>query len=181
MLHSDYHKITSKTAYYLQGKHCFFWGHPRCFGPLGKFQHNIKISIKTDGVSRLSVFCHYDLNNQIISIKVGTVNDVFERNVDLIINEILTLENQFNTLSTKKNEFIDKTEDEEINDKNEKGQSEVTKRLNIALTENYINPWNMKTIHGNRMYASTTKLGKKYVLSGTVILNVLEKTSSMVQ
>ena len=181
MLHSDYHKITSKTAYYLQGKHCFFWGHPRCFGPLGKFQHNIKISIKTDRVSRLSVSCDYDLNNQIISIKVGTVNDVFERNVDLRINEILTLENQFNTLSTKKNEFIDKTEDEEINDKNEKGQPEVTKRLNIALTENYINPWNMKTIHGNRMYASTTKLGKKYVLSGTVILNVLEKTSSMVQ
>ena len=21
---------------------CFFWSHPRCFGPLGKFQHNIK-------------------------------------------------------------------------------------------------------------------------------------------
>ena len=24
----------------------FFWSHPRCFGPLDKFQHNIKISIK---------------------------------------------------------------------------------------------------------------------------------------
>ena len=24
----------------------FFWSHPRCFGLLGKFQHNIKISIK---------------------------------------------------------------------------------------------------------------------------------------
>ena len=23
----------------------FFWSHPWCFGPLGKFQHNIKISI----------------------------------------------------------------------------------------------------------------------------------------
>ena len=33
---------------------CFFWSHPRCFGPLGKFQHNIKISIKTARVSRLS-------------------------------------------------------------------------------------------------------------------------------
>ena len=32
----------------------FFWSHPWCFGPLGKFQHNIKISIKTARVSRLS-------------------------------------------------------------------------------------------------------------------------------
>ena len=35
----------------------FFWSHPRCFGPLGKFQHNIMISIKTARVSRLSVSC----------------------------------------------------------------------------------------------------------------------------
>ena len=27
------------------GKAIFFWSYPRCFGPLGKFQHNIKISI----------------------------------------------------------------------------------------------------------------------------------------
>ena len=33
--------------------------HPRCFGPLGKFQHNMKISIKTARVSRLSVSCDY--------------------------------------------------------------------------------------------------------------------------
>ena len=46
-------------AYSLQGKQCFFWSHPRCFGPLGKFQHNIKISIKTARVSRLSVSCDY--------------------------------------------------------------------------------------------------------------------------
>ena len=31
-----------------------FWSHPRCFGALGKFQHNIKISVKTVRVSRLS-------------------------------------------------------------------------------------------------------------------------------
>ena len=37
----------------------FFWSHPRCFGPLGKFQHNIKISIKTARVSRLSVSYDY--------------------------------------------------------------------------------------------------------------------------
>ena len=28
------------------GKAMFFWSHPQCFGPLGKFQHNIKISVK---------------------------------------------------------------------------------------------------------------------------------------
>ena len=42
-------------------KAMFFWSHPRCFGPLGKFQHNIKISIKTARVSRLSASCDYDL------------------------------------------------------------------------------------------------------------------------
>ena len=40
----------------------FFLSHPRCFGPLGKFQHNIKISIKTARVSTLSVSCDYDKN-----------------------------------------------------------------------------------------------------------------------
>ena len=42
------------------GKALFVWSHPRCFGRLGKFQHNIKISIKTAHVSRLSVSCNYD-------------------------------------------------------------------------------------------------------------------------
>ena len=42
----------------------FFWSHPRCFGPLGKFQHNIKISIKTARVSRLSVSYDYGLTVQ---------------------------------------------------------------------------------------------------------------------
>ena len=37
----------------------FFWNHPWWFGPLGKFQHNGKISIKTAHVSRLSVSCDY--------------------------------------------------------------------------------------------------------------------------
>ena len=41
------------------GKAMFFWSHPRCLGPLGKFQHNIEISIKTARVSRLSVSCDY--------------------------------------------------------------------------------------------------------------------------
>ena len=36
-----------------------FWSHPRCFGPLSKFQHNIKISVKTACVFRLSVSCDY--------------------------------------------------------------------------------------------------------------------------
>ena len=39
----------------------FFWSHPRCFRPLGKFQHNLKTSIKTARVSGLSVSCDYGL------------------------------------------------------------------------------------------------------------------------
>ena len=42
-------------------KSTVFWSHPRCFGPLGKFQHNIKISTKTARVSRLSVSYDYVL------------------------------------------------------------------------------------------------------------------------
>ena len=49
------------------GRAGFFWRHPRCFGPLGQFQHNIKISIKTTHVSRLSVSCDYGLHNQLSS------------------------------------------------------------------------------------------------------------------
>ena len=51
--------ISTKSAYSLLVKPCFFWSHPQCFGPLGKFQHNIKISIKTARVSRLSVSYDY--------------------------------------------------------------------------------------------------------------------------
>ena len=40
-------------------KAMFFRSHTPCFGPLGKFQHNIKISIKTARVSRLSVSYDY--------------------------------------------------------------------------------------------------------------------------
>ena len=49
-----------QTAYSLEGKQCLFLSHPQCFGPLGRFQHNIKISIKTARVSRLSVSYDYD-------------------------------------------------------------------------------------------------------------------------
>ena len=48
-------QISTKSAYFLQGKQCFFRSHPRCFGPLGKFQRNIKIFINTARVSRQSV------------------------------------------------------------------------------------------------------------------------------
>ena len=40
----------------------FFLSDPRCFGPLGKFQHNIKVSSKTARVSRLSVSYDYGFN-----------------------------------------------------------------------------------------------------------------------
>ena len=54
-------QISTKSAYTLQGKQCFFWSHPRCFGLLRKFQYNIKISIKAASVSRLSVSYDYGL------------------------------------------------------------------------------------------------------------------------
>ena len=42
-------------------KAMFFLKSSPVFGLLSKFQHNIMISIKTARVSRLSVFCDYDL------------------------------------------------------------------------------------------------------------------------
>ena len=44
------------------GKAMFFLSHPRCFGTLSKCQHNMKISIKTAHVSRLSVSHDYALS-----------------------------------------------------------------------------------------------------------------------
>ena len=58
-------QITRKSpanSLFPSGKAIFFWSHPQCFGPLGKFQHNIKISINTACVSRLSISCDYDEN-----------------------------------------------------------------------------------------------------------------------
>ena len=56
-------QISTKSAYSLQGKQCFFWSHPRCFESFGKFQHSIKVSIKTARVSRLSASCDYGKSN----------------------------------------------------------------------------------------------------------------------
>ena len=73
------------------------------------------------------------------------------------------------TYQQRKMNLLIKPADEEVDEKIEhekiyyqKSQPEVTRRLNIALMDNYINPQNMKTSHGNRTYASTTKLGKEY-------------------
>ena len=48
-----------KKCLFSSGKALFFWSHPLCFGPLDKFQHNIKISIKAARVCRLSASCDY--------------------------------------------------------------------------------------------------------------------------
>ena len=50
-------QISTKSAYSLQEKQCFFWSHPRCFGSLGKFQQT-KTCIKTARAPRLS-FCFF--------------------------------------------------------------------------------------------------------------------------
>ena len=57
-------KITCKQLIPFRESHVFFWSDPRCLGPLGKFQHNIEISIKTAHVSRLSVSCDYAYKNE---------------------------------------------------------------------------------------------------------------------
>ena len=56
-------KSPAKLLIPFRESNVFFWSHPRCSGPLGKFQHNIKISIKTACVSRLSVSCDYAEND----------------------------------------------------------------------------------------------------------------------
>ena len=52
-------KITCKQLIPFRESNVFL-SHPRCFGPLGKFQHDIKISIRTARVCRLSFSCDYD-------------------------------------------------------------------------------------------------------------------------
>ena len=65
-------KSPANSLFSLQGRQCFFWSHLRCFGPLCKFQHNIKISIKMTRVSRLSVFYDYGLIQKKSSRKIDT-------------------------------------------------------------------------------------------------------------
>ena len=66
--------------------------------------------------------------------------------------ETISLKNRFSALATSNNEFIEATEDEEINynviiDKNlQKNQPKVKRRPNIAITENYIRSQNIKTV-----------------------------------
>ena len=56
-------KSPANSLFSFRESYVFFLSDPRCFGPLGKFQHNIEISIKTARVSRLSVSCDYVLGN----------------------------------------------------------------------------------------------------------------------
>ena len=42
------------NSWFPSEKAMFFWSDPRCFRPLGKFQHNVENSVKTTRVSRLS-------------------------------------------------------------------------------------------------------------------------------
>ena len=50
-------KLPGKLLIPFRESNVFFWSHPRCLGAPGKFPHNMKISIKTTHVSRLSVSC----------------------------------------------------------------------------------------------------------------------------
>ena len=72
------------------GKATFFWSHPQCFEPLRKFQHNIKNSIETARVSRLSVSMTMILPSTIIKVL-----HIFKLNENLsltVVNYQLKLE-----------------------------------------------------------------------------------------
>ena len=75
----------------------FFWSHPQCFGPLGKVQHNINISIKTSSVSRLSVSYDYGLTKLLppmTSIWLNYINSFWLfRNCINCINRVSLWEN----------------------------------------------------------------------------------------
>ena len=58
------------------GKALCFWSHHRCFELLGKFQHDIKISVKMARVSRLSVSCDYDETEDWLRTKWCFINVV---------------------------------------------------------------------------------------------------------
>ena len=51
---SRFAQKSPENSLFPSAKGMFFWSEPRCFGPLGKLHHNIKISVKTTRVSRLS-------------------------------------------------------------------------------------------------------------------------------
>ena len=70
------------------GKAIFFWSHPRCFGPLGKFQHNIKISIKTI----ISVFPDY-----LFLMTMIKLIQKFDGNFHLHFSQIIGKPNLFNS------------------------------------------------------------------------------------
>ena len=70
------------------GKAIFFWSHPRCFGPLGKFQRNIKISIKTI----ISVFPDY-----LFLMTMIKLIQKFDGNFHLHFSQIIGKPNLFNS------------------------------------------------------------------------------------
>ena len=80
----------------------FFRSHSRRFGPLCKFQHNIKISIKTACISRLSVSYDYVGTEQIQvvpSVDILAITRDDKLNFDLHIDKVcLKSANQLNAL-----------------------------------------------------------------------------------
>ena len=97
---------------------------------------------------------------------------IYNRKINSINYETIALKNSFNAFATSNSEFIEVTEDEEINDKvttdnnPQKSQPEVKRRHNAAITENYFRSQNILTVPGNRTYASMIKYGKKICIAG---------------
>ena len=81
------------NSWFLSEKAMFFYGDPRCFGSLDKFQDYIEISIKMAYVSRLSF--HF-LWPRYIFVKKNCINLLNFSHYRSSFNKILLLSNQTN-------------------------------------------------------------------------------------
>ena len=92
---------------------------------------------------------------------------ILNRKINSASYETTAFKNLINTFAKSNIEFVEATEDDEINDNittnnnPQKSQPEVKRKSNIAITENHIRSQNIKIVPGNRTYASMTKYGKK--------------------
>ena len=58
------------------GKAMVFWSHPRCFGALSKFQHNIKISIKTIRFLWLWYYLQFKIHSKKLTINLIFIHSI---------------------------------------------------------------------------------------------------------
>lgn len=101
--------------------------------------------------------------------------------------EPIALKSCFSAFTTSDNEFIEVTEDNEINNNvtidnsPQKSRPEVKRKPNIVIAENYIRSQNIKTVPGDRTYAIITKYRKKIFIAGDSHIKRVRKINSIIQ